>query len=103
MISNTNQYRYKNINNIDKLKNNNEYNNIIIDILKDINSLHKNGEGQYGYEANKLFSKFPPKEEFHQGIKNIEDCNFLHDALQINSFNPSNLIGAAISIFVNSL
>ena len=102
MISNTNQYRYKNINNIDKLKNNNEYNNIIIDILKDINTLQKNGEGQYGYEAKKLFNKFPPKEEFHQGINNIEDCNILHDALQINSFNPSNLIGASFLIFDNS-
>ena len=50
---------------------------MIIDILKDLNDIIEKGE-QKAYEADKLFNKFPPKIEFHQGIGNIADCNQLH-------------------------
>ena len=94
IISNINQSRYKSIDNIDRLKNNNQFNDMVIDILKDINNLHDKGEGSNGYKANDLFSKYPPKKEFCEGIGNIEDINNLHNDLESNSVNPSNLIGA---------
>ena len=94
IISNINNYRYKNINNIEQLKNNYEYNDINIDIIKDINNLQEKGEGSHGYKADKLFSKFPPKNEFNEGLGNIFDINQMNDDLQNNAMNPSNLLGA---------
>ena len=92
IIFNINQNRYKGIDNIDKFKNNNEFNDMIIDILKDLNNRIEKGE-QKAYKADKLFNKFPPKIEFHQGIENIADCNKLHINLQNSSMNTSSLIG----------
>ena len=63
IIININQNRYKGIDNIDKFKNTNEYNDMIIDILKDLNDIIEKGK-QKAYEADKLFNKFPPKIEF---------------------------------------
>ena len=94
IISNINQSQFKNLDNIDKLKNNNIFNDMIIDILKEINNLQEKGEGSSGYKADKLFDKFPPKTEFHEGIDNIVDSNILHSDLQINSMNSSNLKGS---------
>ena len=94
IISNINQSRYKSIDSIGKLKNNNQFNDMVLDILKDINNLHDKGEGSSGYKASDLFSKYPPKREFNEGIGNIEDINLLHNDLENNSLNPSNLIGA---------
>lgn len=94
IISKINQTQYKNLDNIDKLKNNNTFNDMIIDILKDINNLIEKGEGSAGYKADKLFDKFPPKTEFHEGLDNIVDSNILHNDLQINSMNSSNLKGS---------
>lgn len=95
IISKINQTQYKNLDNIDKLKNNNTFNDMIIDILKDINNLIEKGEGSAGYKADKLFDKFPPKTEFHEGLDNIVDSNILHNDLQINSMNSSNLKGSS--------
>ena len=92
IILNIKNKRYKNIYNIDQLKNYNEYNNMLIDIIKDINNLQEKGEGATGYKADKLFSKFPPKKEFHEGIGNIFDINIMNDNLQNNAINPSNFI-----------
>ena len=64
---------------------------MIIDILKDINNLIEKGEGSTGYKADKLFDKFPPKKEFHEGLGNIVDSNILHNNLLNNPKNPSNL------------
>ena len=89
IILNIDQTRYKDIDNIDKLKNNNIFNNMIIDILKEINNLIEKGEGSTGYLADELFEKFPPKKEKKEGIDNIFDINVLHYNL-LN--NPSNLI-----------
>ena len=65
---------------------------MLIDIIKDINNLQEKGEGATGYKADKLFSKFPPKKDFHEGIGNIFDINIMHDNLQNNAINPSNFI-----------
>ena len=92
IISNIDQNKYKDIDNIDKLKNNNLFNDMIIDILKDINNLIEKGEGSTGYLADKLFKQFPPKKEFHEGLDNIFDVNLLHKNLLNNQNNISDLI-----------
>ena len=92
IISNIDQNKYKDIDNIDKLKNNNIFNDMIIDILKDINNLTEKGEGSTGYLADKLFKQFPPKKELHEGLDNIFDVNLLHKNLLNNQNNISDLI-----------
>ena len=82
---------YKNLDNIDKFKNNYIFNDMIIDILKDINNLHEKSEGSNGYLADKLYQKFPPKIELHEGLENIVDSNILHNNLQNSSMKSCNL------------
>ena len=94
IISNIEQNKYKTINNIDELKNDNEFNRMFIDILKDINNLQEKGEGSNGYLAKDIFNKYPPKLEFGEGIGNILDINILHFNLEINSMNLIYLIEA---------
>ena len=69
---------------LDELKNNILFNDMIIDILKEINN--KENERKYNsnnndknYEANEMIKKFPPENGIHQGLLNEYDCNKLHE------------------------
>ena len=42
--------------------------------------------------ADKLYQKFPPKIELHEGLKNIVDSNILHNNLQNSSMKSCNLV-----------
>ena len=81
------------IDDFDELKNNKEFNDLIIEILKIICKLEEEGErtGKKAYQALDLFKKFQPEEGFHEGLRNIFDCNKLHDYLIHNCIlsNPS--------------
>lgn len=75
--------------NLDEFKNNTKFNDMIIDILKEINNLEnerKNNSNNKtkSFLANKIFKEFPPEKGRHQGLLNEYDCNKLHDLL-INS------------------
>ena len=69
---------------LDELKNNILFNDLIIDILKEINN--KENERKYNsnnnnknYEANEIFKNFPPENGSHQGLLNEYDCHKLHE------------------------
>ena len=69
---------------LDELKNNILFNDMIIDILKEINN--KENERKYNsnnnnknYEANEIFKNFPPENGSHQGLLNEYDCHKLHE------------------------
>ena len=69
---------------LDELKNNILFNDMMIDILKEINN--KENERKYNlnnndknYEANEMIKKFPPENGIHQGLLNEYDCNKLHE------------------------
>ena len=94
IISNIEQNKYKIINNIDELKNDNEFNRMFIDILKDINNLQEKGEGSNGYSAKDIFDKYQPRLDHSEGIGNILDINILHFNLEINSMYLVYLIEA---------
>ena len=93
------------IKNLDELKNNNQFNDMIIDILKEINNKEeykkKNPNNNINnlftqqnyyfdkrFKADKLFDKYPPEQGIRQGLLNEYDCNKLHELL-INDALPS--------------
>ena len=97
------------INSLDELKNNIIFNDMVIDILKEINikenerkqnlnnsnfSSNEIKNNTKNFEANKIFDKFPPENGRSQGLLNEYDCNKLHERLiyggKINDSNFSN-------------
>ena len=73
------------IKNLDELKNNNQFNDMIIDILKEINNKERTKKITFypdnRFKADKLFDKYPPEQGKSQGLLNEYDCNKLHELL----------------------
>ena len=97
-IQKLNEEKIKNgesvIQNLDESKNNTKFNDMVIDILKEINNLEnerKNNSNNKtkSYLANEIFKEFPPEKGRNQGLLNEYDCNKLHEIL-INSDSSKN-------------
>ena len=88
------KYGLKKVENLDELKNDNEYNNLIIDVLKEVNFLQENGEknGNKRCNALKLFKAKPRLGGNCQGVFNTIDCNEITRDLIKNSkiLEPNN-------------
>ena len=89
-IQKLNEEKIKNgesiIQNLDEFKNNTKFNDMVIDILKEINNLEKERKNNSNnkiksYLANKIFEEYPPEKGRHQGLLNEYDCNKLHELL----------------------
>lgn len=71
---------------LDQLKNNIKFNDMVIDILKDINIKENerkinSSNTNKNYEAKKIFDEFPPENGQSQGLLNEYDCHKLHERL----------------------
>jgi hypothetical protein len=72
-----------------ELKNYIKFNDMVIDILKDIinkenerkNNSSNNNNNNKNYRADKIFEEFPPENGSSQGLLNEYDCNKLHERL----------------------
>ena len=72
-----------------ELKNYIKFNDMVIDILKDIinkenerkNNSSNNNNNNKNYRAGKIFKEFPPENGSSQGLLNEYDCNKLHERL----------------------
>ena len=69
-----------------ELKNYIKFNDMVIDILKDINSKEEErkknpSNNNKNYRAEKIFNEFPPENGSSQGLLNLYDCNKLHERL----------------------
>ena len=69
-----------------ELKNYIKFNDMVIDILKDINNKEEErkknpSHNNKNYEAKKIFKEFPPENGCSQGLLNLYDCNKLHERL----------------------
>ena len=74
------------IQNLDEFKNNIKFNDIIIDILKEINNKENERKNNLNnkkknYKAYEIFDKFPPEKGRSQSLLNEYDCNKLHKLL----------------------
>lgn len=88
------KYGLKKVENLDELKNDNEYNNLIIDVLKEVSFLQENGEKNGNKRCNvlKLFKAKPRLGGNCQGVFNTIDCNEITRDLIKNSkiLEPNN-------------
>ena len=69
-----------------ELKNYIKFNDMVIDILKDINNKEEerkknSSNNNKNYLADKIFKEFPPENGSSQGLLNVYDCNKLHERL----------------------
>ena len=93
---NSKKNNLKTIDNFDQLKNNNKFNDMIIDILKEISELQENSNSSnkgapQKCTPSKLFESYPPQNGTSEGPKNVADCNNLHNNLQNNSLQNGNI------------
>ena len=90
-IKNINKEREKNgkekVKSLDELKNNNNFNDTVIDTIKEILYIHECGnggiykDGKKTYQAKELFELYKPKGGGGQGPNNIGDIKENHDDL----------------------